>query len=241
MLKYTIAACSRIVKDLKILAHTVTIIMQSVMIVYLTFAAIVGNGSRAINITLASLTAANLVFYLITYGRNDKKSKKVRGAVSRVYVWAKLSLNAISLASVIYSIYASAAYETGLTVVVAPIMIVLWVAQVLFQIIKAYVENRAALFTDGLRMDFEFVMKPVNKAKNIIHDFFGEEREEHKSASEKNKRILTAEAEEGAAAKREKRSAQRRRILEVIRSKFAPDSYEPETSDEEDEEPTVAK
>ena len=195
MLKYTIAAFHKIVADLKLIAHVATIVMQSFMTVYLVCAIIVNTGSRIINSVLLLLTVLNFIIYLVTYGKSDKLSKKAKGITSKTYKILKLSLNAISLASVIYSIYASSASINGITLVTTPIMVVLWVTQVAFELIKVYVSNRATLFINGLQMDFEFAIKPITKARNFLHDFLGEEREDEVTVPEENRRILTKQAE----------------------------------------------
>ena len=237
MLKYTVAACNKIVSDLKRLSHVFTVVVQSLMIVYMAYSAIVNNGSRAINIALGALTLVNLVVYLIFNRRNDKKSKRFKGAVSRGYIVFKLSLNAISLASVIYSIYVGASNVSGLTLVITPLMIIMWVLQVLFQLAKAYAENRFALFVDGLKMDFEFVISPVKKVKNAVHDFFGEEREEESGVSEKNRAVLTHRAEEDGLVKKQKRREKLISRFNVIKKKLI-DATMDEPEREEADEPS---
>ena len=221
MFKYTVAAYHKIVNDLKMLAHVFTIVVQSLMILYMTYSAIVNNGSRAINITLGALTLASLLFYLFTYGRDNKKVKRVRGLVSRGYAIAKLTINAVSLASIVYSIYVGASDISALSLVITPLMIIMWVLQVLFQFAKAYAENRLALLVDGIEMDVEFVANPIKRVKNVVHDFLGEEREAESGVSEKNRRILTKQAEEDGAIKKEKRSTRIKSFAGAIRSRLS--------------------
>lgn len=239
MLKYTVAASKKIVDDLRLLAHIVTILMQSFMICYLGVAIVLNNGSRIINAVLCTLTALNFIVYLVTYGRSEKRAKTIKGAVSRSYTYIKLSLNAFSLASVIYSIYVSAAEVSGITLVIAPIMILLWVAQVLFQLAKVYAENRFNLFLDALKMDFEFVLNPLNKAKNMVHDFLGEERETYKDASEKNRRILTERAEADGLKKSARRAERIGRFVDAIKNKIA--SAEDSNFSEDNDDDLVTK
>ena len=242
MLKYTIAASKKIVDDLRLLANVITIVMQSFMICYLGVAIALNNGSRAINSTLCALTAINFIVYLITYGRSGKRAKSIKGAVSRSYTYIKLSLNAFSLASVIYSIYVSASSVSGITMVIAPIMILLWVAQVVFQLAKAYAENRLKLFTDALKMDFDFVLNPINKAKNLVHDFLGEEREEMKGASDRNRRILEERAEADEARRNEKIARGISKFAKAVKNRFASADI-PEQTDYvvEDKDPAIKK
>lgn len=231
MLKYTLAACRRIVNDLKLLAHIFTIVVQSFMIVYMTYSAIVNNGSRIINITLGAVTFLNLVVYLITYGRSSKKAKRVKGAVSKGYVIAKLSLNAVSLASIVYSIYVGASNVSSMTMVIAPLMIIMWVLQVALQVAKSYVENRVVLFVDGFQMDFELAFKLKVKANNLVHDFFGEDREDEVIISPKNRKILEEQAIADGLNKKNKRASSRRKFFDAVRSKL--------TSSAEKDEETV--
>ena len=249
MLKYTVAALNKTIKDLRLFAHIATIVMQSFMVVYLTFAIIVGNGSRWINGVLVLLTAVNFTVYLLTYGKDDKRSKRVKGTSHKTYVYIKLFLNAVSLASVIYSIYSSAGNVTGITMVTAPIMIVLWIAQVALEVIKIYVSRCSGLFLDALEMDFEFVLKPMTKARNILHDFIGEEREAENTVSERNRRLLMEQAGVDEAARQQKKPgiikrAFRelvRRIKEKENKKKLPELPEAEAEADAVEPETVEK
>ncbi|MBR7116125.1 MAG: hypothetical protein IKC87_00235 [Clostridia bacterium] len=241
MLKYTIAAYHRIVKDLGILANITTIVTQSFMILYLAYALIIGQGNRIINAILLVMTALNLVIHLITNGKRDKKSKTTKKISRTAYIVTKLTLNAVSLASVVYSIYVNSADVTAFAMLTTPLMILLWIAQVAFELIKLYVTNRAALFLDGLKMDFEFVLKPIVKTKNFFKDLFGEEREDTEIVGEKNRRILTEQAGIEMEEKREENKAFWGKLWDVVKRKFFskkkkkedPDKLEaPEVTDE---------
>ncbi|MBR2930767.1 MAG: hypothetical protein IKC32_06010 [Clostridia bacterium] len=194
MLKYTVAAVTRIVNDLKLAAHVATTVMQSFMLVYLIISMILGSGSLIINGVLLALSAVNLAVYLFTYGRTSKLAKRAKSKTATVCRWAKLFINAISLVSVIYSIWATTADVPRLTLVLTPITLVLWVVQVAIEVIRIYATRRFAYFVDALKMDFEFVTKPVTKARNFLHDFIGEEREDEDTVSPENRERLIAEA-----------------------------------------------
>ena len=234
MLKYTVAAFSRIKRDLEILSKFAAILMQSFMTVYLTLAIVFDNGSRVINSILLGLTVVHFTLYLIFDGKKTKLAKKVKGYNSKIYTYSKLALNAVSLASVIYSIYVSPDVISSITMVTTPLMIVLWVLQVLFEVVKVYVSVRADLVLDGLAMDFEFATKPIVKARNVLHDFIGEEREPETSVSAENRRILTEQAEINEEEKKKKKAERpknillrafdeaKRRLMEKIKKKDAP-------------------
>lgn len=241
MLKYTIAAYRRIIKDLSILANITTIVTQSFMILYLAYALIIGQGNRIINAVLLGMTALNLIIHIITNGKSDKRAKTTKKVSHTAYIVIKLTLNAVSLASVVYSIYVNSADVTAFAMLTTPLMILLWIAQVAFELIKLYVTNRAALFLDGLKMDFEFVLKPIVKTKNFFKDLFGEEREDTEIVGEKNRRILTEQAGIEIEEKRESRKAFFGKLWDVVKRKFlgkkkkneAPDGVEaPEVTDE---------
>ena len=129
--------------------------------------------------------------------------------------------------------------------VTTPLMIVLWVLQVLFEIVKVYVSIRADLVIDGLAMDFEFVTKPFMKARNVLHDFIGEEREAESSVSSENRRILTEQAGINDEEKKKKKANKpkniilraigeaKRRLMEKIKRKSEPDAAENEEGENE--------
>lgn len=209
MFKYTRAAMNRIVSSIKTIAHVANITMQSLMIIYLAFSMIFERGSLLINGILLGLTAANLIFYLVTYAKEERGAKKLRRRVSRICIWAKLSINLVPLASICYSVYVGAPEVTSFTLIVTPLMIILWVAQVVFNLARLYIEHSAALFMDGIEMDMQQIRQPLVSVKNRIHDFFDEEHEtaENRDVSGRSRRILEAEADEMAAVREVKREA----------------------------------
>ncbi len=194
MFKYTKAAINRINKDLKNLVNLATILMQSVMIVYLVISMILEQGKLIVNAILALVTLTYFVIFLIHLGKEDKRSKENMRVGNKVYFWSRIIINAFNLASVIYSIYISAANISPITYIITPILIILWVGQVALEVIKEYVKNRFILFVDGLEMDFEFVIKPVNQAKSFFDGLIGEHHEEVEYVSEKNRKILKEQA-----------------------------------------------
>ena len=244
MLKYTRAAVSRIVIDIRLLAHIANVVMQSLMIAYLVFSILTERGSLLINAILSALTAANLVFYLITYRRSGREAKRLRKRVSRTYVAAKLMVNIVPLASIGYSVYVGAQDVTSLALVLTPLMIILWILQVVFNLSRVYIENRAALFMDGIEMDMEFIKKPLAGVKNRIHDFFGEEREDERPISDKNRIMLEKHAEKREAERGARRARRRAILRERISSWFGSKNLEPtDGADKEhsDEKETAAK
>lgn len=226
MFKYTRAAVNHIVVDVKRLAHVANIVMQSIMILYLGFSLVTERGMPLINGILIGLTAANLLFYLVTYSPAERGVKKLRRRVSRIYIWSKLLINIVPLASICYSAYVGATDISSLTLILTPVMIILWVMQVVFNLARWYVERSAALFMDGIEMDMQGIRQPLVGVKNRIHDFFDEEHEtaEHRDVSGKSRKILEAEADKMAAgreAKREENVAMRENRREYQRQKWA--------------------
>lgn len=206
MFKYTKAAINRINADLKRLANLATILMQSVMIIYLVISMIVEQGKLIVNAILAAITATYFVVFLIHLGKEDKRSKENMRINTKIYFWSRIIINAFNLGSVIYSIYISASNVSPITYIITPILIILWVGQVALEVIKEYVKNRFVLFVDGLEMDFEFIIKPVNQAKSFFDGLIGEHHEEVEYVSEKNRRILEEQAGCDSEAKKKEPS-----------------------------------
>ena len=138
--------------------------------------------------------------------------------------------------------------------VTTPLMIVLWVLQVIFEIVKVYVSIRVDLVLDGLAMDFEFVTKPFMKARNVLHDFIGEEREAETSVSADNRRILTEQAGINEEEKKKKKANKpkniilrafdeaKRRLMDKIKKKGTPEAGAEVVSEAETEnEPAEMK
>jgi hypothetical protein len=224
MFKYTRAAATKIKEDLSLLSHLYTVIMQIILLAYFIVALLLPKGYFTVNIIGIAVTAFYLVFYLISYYSSDRIGAGHRRLVKTVVKIIKLSLSAFTLATILYSVLmASTAFTDGVTpftLVTAPLMIIVWVLQVVVELIKYYATAKIELFVDGLRMDVEKVAEPITRIENKIHRFFGEKEKQTDSVDEKNREELMKRAKETSEAHKQAQKELWEHRGEVIKGKI---------------------
>ncbi len=189
MFDYTKVAIGKTINDFKKTSYVVTLIMQVFYIAYLIYASFAGVGFLAINISLAVVSLAYLIFYLTTY---DKKQKKLKFFTARAYKWFKLTINAFTLAVSLYGIYTAAKNVNPISIILATLMIITWILQLVMEIIVIIFENKKQFILEAFEADVEKYMKPVHAVTNFIDKVRGREIEEPKENKEptKNRQIL---------------------------------------------------
>jgi len=189
MFKHTMTSVNIIKSELSLLSYLANIISSVFMIGYLIFSAATGRGILWVNIALCILSVVNFITYLVTRERCNRETKAVRKFVRRFYGISRVILNAIPLGSVLY-LLAFTNEEIGrLELVFLPLIILVWLAQVVLEISSIYIESRITLFVDGLKMDIE----PFMKIKNAISG--DSTKNSDLNISEGNRALLTEEAE----------------------------------------------
>jgi len=191
MLKHTMASLNIIKGELSLLSYIANIISAIFMIGYLILASVWGRGLLAVNIALCVLTAANLLTYLITRNRCGKKSKRVRKFVKHFYNISRIILNAIPLATLLYILAFTTEEVSRIETVLLPVLIIIWLFQVVLEISSLYIQSRFTLFVDGIEMDIENLIKPLLKVRNMINGSDSEPRFDSDRVSEHNRTVLS--------------------------------------------------
>lgn len=196
MFKHTMASVNIIKSEVSLLSYIANIISAVFMIGYLVFASVGGRGFLAVNITLAVLTAANFIIYLITRKSCDKEAKKIRNLSRHIYNISRIILNAIPLCTVLYVLAFTDEQISRIELVLLPLIILVWLAQVVLEIMSLYIRSRLTLFVDGIEMDIENVIRPLLKVKNLVSGNQGEPKFDNERVSEHNRAVLTEQVEE---------------------------------------------
>ena len=176
MLDYTIVAVKKTVNDFKKILYCSTVVMQLFYIAYLVYATGTHRGFFAINIALLFLSVGYLGFFV--YASQNEVGKGVKRVGKKAYAYTKLVINLLSLGIMIFSLVSTAGNLTAVSLLFTVFMGILWVFQVLFQILVYIVESRARLIIDGLKIDFENIAKPVTATTNFFKKLTGKEIEE---------------------------------------------------------------
>lgn len=218
MLKYTVAAWHKIIDDLKRLFFIFNLVSLGFFTVYAVYYLITERGVVAVNIAIALISVAYMVYSVFTYLNAEKADKKQGKWANRIYKWSKISVNALSLAYMIYTVYYLAGNITLTSLMLTAFSAISWVLQVVLQLSLQFVEARGELLIDGIEADFEKVIDFKRGVGNIIKRVRGEEIEEKEELiSPKNREILERQAEKDKLKKEEEK--ERKRLFRIRRKR----------------------
>ena len=206
LLKHTVTSIDIIKNELSLFSYLANIISSVFTIGYLILVSLLGRGILWVNIPLVILATVNLTVFLIATKQKTKEAKKLRKGVKHFYGISKIILNAIPLGSVLYLLAFTNEDVNRIELVFLPLIILVWLAQIVLEILSLYVDSRITLFVDGLKMDLEPIIKIKNtlSGKDTAIDVSDSHRallaeaseryiEEHKAKAEEDKENVTKE------------------------------------------------
>ena len=161
---HTINALNKTVDDFKKASLAFRIATLLISVGYFIYAIVTETGILWANsLSLAILVAYN-VFELVA----DKLelAKTAKKAVKHAYKWLKIVIKSFTLVVMLYGIYVAAGSVNGIRIILATLMIILWVLEILFEIIAQYVTDKATLIMTGFQKDTEFITKVGNFFKS---------------------------------------------------------------------------
>ena len=203
---------SEIVDDVKRAAFILNVLFQITYITYLIYALAVGAGFLWANIIFGVLSVGYFVFYLLTYGKNDRTSRKVKSDVKHVKKWTVLTVKLVTIALTVYGIYIATTRMNFISVSLAVFSIVVWGIQLVIEIIGLIIEDKKELIMTGFYKDMEPFIKAKSAVDGVVGWIKGEEKNETPKGpviKQKKLNILERRLEkvkaEKAAAKEEKK------------------------------------
>lgn len=177
MFKYTKAAVSVFIRDMKIIANIFKYGALSLSLAYYIYALVVGIGNNIINIILVSIIGCFALFELITLPFDiNKLTKKI---VNKIYKWSKLVIKAFTLGTTLYSLYLSSTTTNGLSIVLATLTTIIFVLQLIIEIISILFDRYKDLLFEAAKQDVDEMKnnlsKPAEKVINIVRKMGGKE------------------------------------------------------------------
>jgi len=216
MLDYTVVAAEKTVSDIKRLSLIFTISTQLLYIGYLVYALIAKLGFTWINITLLSLCSAYFVFFLAVNKRQEKKIKEAKRSARHAYKFLKISVSSFNLIVLLYSIYAFPEEVKPISVVLASLMTVVWVLQLVIELLAIFAERRMKLFVTALKADFEVVTKPISNAQNFVKKIRGEEINENGDESSGMRKMLDERVADRRRGKNQRKRAAKQKLVDFV-------------------------
>lgn len=224
MLDYTKAIFSKTKKDLDTALTLFQIGTQILYIVYLTCILFTQSNIWYLYLSLLIVSVAFFIFDLVTrsgikslkelgipfFGSNEHKkklqrAKRKRSNIRKIKFYLSHTLKLLVLASSLYPIIVSPYDVHPLHIICSTVMILLWVMQIVLEIMRLIFQGRLELFYEAMHADIEFITKPVNSVKNAFKKLVGKEVEEPMEPTKERiylDGLVEERREEKAAAKR---------------------------------------
>ena len=172
MFKNTIAALNDAKRKIKLGAKILSISVQVIYLAYLAFCIVSGLGSIVVNLVLAAIAVAYLVFDISTREYTDKITKRTRRAVSTAYRRLKLLYGLFSLVASVYAMYsASAADVKPLAIITTTVMIILWVVRAVVELAVYLISKQIDVLKAAFLSDVESVRATFTKPIDAVGDF----------------------------------------------------------------------
>lgn len=172
MFKYTREAVDKIIDDFRKLSRFFKYSSQIFTVTYLVYAIIANVGNLYANIILLSLFIAYTIFDLVI---DEKENRLVEKVVRRTYKWLRISIKAFTLGILIYGIYTATTSTSPISIILATLMIIVWVLQVLLELVIMIVEDEKDLVVAGLKKDMDDIKRPVTEVGNFFKRVTGQE------------------------------------------------------------------
>lgn len=172
MFKYTKEAINKIIDDFKLFSKIFKYTSQVVTIAYLTYSLIAKVGYFYANLILLILFIFYSVFDFIVSDEENRYFKKI---VKRTVNWLKISIRAFTLLVLIYSIYTASTNPSPISIIMATLMIIVWVLQVLLELVISVVEDEKDLVLAGIKKDIDDIKRPVSEVGNFFRRVSGQE------------------------------------------------------------------
>ena len=150
MIDYSKVAFALVFDDLKKWSKGFKIGFNIFTILYFTYVFALQKGILYVNIILVSLYVIYTIFEIVTFKKEMKKTKVI---VARSYKWTKLLIKAFTLGSSLYSIYLASTDADGISIIMSTLMIILWIIQVLLEIVIIVMEPKVRLLIAGVLGD----------------------------------------------------------------------------------------
>ena len=168
MFEYSKAALGIIVDDLKRLIRVISTFLSIGIYAYLICAIIFQIGFLVANIILISTKVlydiiSNLIFKDKT---KDKAKKKI---IKRSYTWTKLGINFITIALSMVNMALYSTQVSAIAIISTTLLIIMWVLQVLFEVVTFIFEQKSRLLIAGIQRDVKPIKATVNHIMNLLN------------------------------------------------------------------------
>ena len=202
MFKHTKSALKKIGDDITKIWNFTNYSLISLSLIFLIIMLSFSVGETFVNVILLILTVFTLVITILCnkkfLTKKEKKEHKVKlYKIKHAIKFSKILTKAYSLGIVLYSMYFANAYISPFSIIFTTLMLIMWLASVVFELFILFFNKEKELFMSSLEKDFAWaintknfaekttsqVKETVESVKNSVVGFF-KTRDAEKSNSE---------------------------------------------------------
>lgn len=193
MFKYTKAAIDILINDIRKYCNIFKYGSMIFTVLYFIYAIFSNTGNYIINSVLLGL----FLFYIfLDLSTGKKEVKLLKRFILKGYKILKFTTKTFSLFVMVYSIYNATTNVSAISIILATLMIIMWVLQLLFEIVIQLFNDKKDLIVAGWNKDIENLKRPVTNVTNFIKKVKGEEVIEDKTSNTKEIKILEKKIKE---------------------------------------------
>ena len=169
MFENTKGIIDKTIKEFNFTVFLISVFSQIVTGGYMVYLCCVRKGALGLNIAMASICAVYFVLALVHFLSDSKAQKKQVGEAKSVLKRIKLAVKTAMLAISVYGIYIADKDASGIAIILATLSIIMWILEVLFEIILSYLKIRSTQFIEALKSDIN-VSTLTHKAADYIKE-----------------------------------------------------------------------
>lgn len=164
MFDYTTAAGRLIIKDFKKISQVIRVVYLVFTLGYFVYVLIAQTGNFWANLAFSILFLGYMVLDLISFKIKVNLAKKI---VQKIYKYGRLTMSAITLGGNLYAMYLATSDTSSITIIISTLLIILWVLQVLLEVVIMVLEPRIKCLYAGVLKDISPVVNVLN-VKNVV-------------------------------------------------------------------------
>ena len=164
MFESTREIINKTIKEFNFTVYFISVISQLITGGYMIYLCTVGAGTIGLNIAMSAICLGYLVLSTVHFVAESKEEKKQLSRAKSMLKRVKLAIKTAMLAISVYGIYLADKDMSAMAIILATLSIIMWILEVLFEIIFSYVKIRSSQFIEALKND----IKPQSLAGGVV-------------------------------------------------------------------------
>lgn len=163
---HTKDALTTTINDFKSIYKSIKYISLFFTFAYLVYVFVAKVGNFWVNVTLAGITFAYYVFFVFSVKLQSRAMQSTKKVVRRIYHWLRIIVRAASLGFLLYGMASDPKSVTPISIILATITVIIWVLQVIFELVCNLLEVHKDLIVESVVTDWQ--SEDVQKLKDKV-------------------------------------------------------------------------